>query len=70
MSANLPRFVIDTNVLFEGLTKQGGAPGLIVDVWLTGLMEVKEQTWDDLPYGYQTLFIMSWKYWQSRNRFR
>jgi len=32
--------VIDTNVLFEGLTKQGGASGLIIDVWLTGLLEV------------------------------
>jgi predicted nucleic acid-binding protein len=32
--------VIDTNVLFEGLTKQGGAAGLIIDVWLAGLIEV------------------------------
>jgi predicted nucleic acid-binding protein len=32
--------VIDTNVLFEGLTKQGGAAGLIIDAWLTGLLEV------------------------------
>jgi len=29
--------VIDTNVVFEGLTKQGGASGLIVDAWLAGL---------------------------------
>jgi len=28
------RVVIDTNVVFEGLTKQGGACGLIVDAWL------------------------------------
>lgn len=28
------RAVIDTNVLFEGLTKQGGVCGLIVDAWL------------------------------------
>ena len=27
------RTVIDTNVVFEGLTKQGGACGLIVDAW-------------------------------------
>jgi predicted nucleic acid-binding protein len=33
----LSRAVIDTNVLFEGLTKQGGASGLIIDAWLTGL---------------------------------
>jgi predicted nucleic acid-binding protein len=25
--------VIDTNVLFEGLTTQGSAPGLIIDAW-------------------------------------
>jgi len=31
------RVVIDTNVVFEGLTKQGGASGLIVDAWLNGL---------------------------------
>ena len=34
------RVVIDTNVLFEGLTRQGGATGLIVDAWLSGLLEV------------------------------
>ncbi len=33
------RVVIDTNVLFEGLTKQGGACGLIVDAWHVGLIE-------------------------------
>ena len=31
------RAVIDTNVVFEGLTKQGGAPGLVVDAWLARL---------------------------------
>ncbi len=31
------RAVIDTNVVFEGLTKQGGAPGLIINAWLAGL---------------------------------
>ena len=31
------RAVIDTNVLFEGLTKQGGASGLIIDAWRVGL---------------------------------
>lgn len=40
MSTALPRVVIDTNVLFEGLTKQGGAAGLIVDAWLAGWMVV------------------------------
>ena len=31
--------VIDTNVVFEGLTKQGGACGLIVDAWLADLFQ-------------------------------
>ncbi len=34
------RVVIDTNVVFEGLTKQGGAAGLVIDTWLAGLLEV------------------------------
>lgn len=34
------RVVIDTNVVFEGLTKQGGASGLLIDSWLAGLLEV------------------------------
>jgi predicted nucleic acid-binding protein len=29
--------VIDTNVLFEGLTKTGGVCGLIVDAWSNGV---------------------------------
>jgi putative PIN family toxin of toxin-antitoxin system len=36
----LLRIVIDTNVVLEGLTKQGGASGLIIDAWLAGLMVV------------------------------
>jgi predicted nucleic acid-binding protein len=34
------RIVVDTNVVLEGLTKQGGASGLIIDAWLAGLMTV------------------------------
>jgi len=36
----LLQIVVDTNVVFEGLTKQGGAPGLIIDTWLAGLTVV------------------------------
>jgi putative PIN family toxin of toxin-antitoxin system len=36
----LLRVVIDTNVVFEGLTKQGGASGLIIDAWLAGIIVV------------------------------
>lgn len=32
--------VIDTNVVFEGLTKQGSASDLIVTAWLAGLLNV------------------------------
>jgi predicted nucleic acid-binding protein len=39
-SPTLLRVVVDTNVLFEGLTKQGGASGLIIDAWLAGLIVV------------------------------
>jgi predicted nucleic acid-binding protein len=39
-TAPLFRVVIDTNVVFEGLTKQGGAAGLVIDAWLAGLLEV------------------------------
>lgn len=31
------KIVVDTNVLFEGLTQQGGAPGLIIDGWVGDL---------------------------------
>lgn len=41
MSAALRyRVVIGTNILFEGLTQRGSAPGLIVDAWLANLMDV------------------------------
>jgi predicted nucleic acid-binding protein len=39
-TAPLLRVVIDTNVVFEGLTQQGGAAGLIIDAWLAGLLEI------------------------------
>ena len=36
----LLRVVIDTNVVFKGLTKQGSAAGFVIDAWLAGLMQV------------------------------
>jgi len=33
------RAVIDTNIIFEGLTRQGSASGLIIDAWLSGLFQ-------------------------------
>ena len=44
------RAVIDTNVVFSGLTQTGGAPGLIVDAWLAGLFEACVS--DALAYEY------------------
>jgi len=32
--------VLDTNEIFEGLTKTGGACGLIIDAWRVGLLRV------------------------------
>jgi predicted nucleic acid-binding protein len=34
------RAVIDTNVVFEGLTKQGNAAGLVIDCWRSGIFRV------------------------------
>lgn len=33
------RAVIDTNVVFEGLTKQDGAAGLVIDAWQAGVFQ-------------------------------
>ena len=33
------RAVIDTNVIFEGLTKQGGSAGVIIEAWLGDLFQ-------------------------------
>jgi len=41
MDSFLPlRVVIDTNIVFGGLTKKGSAAGLIIEVWLAGLLDV------------------------------
>lgn len=40
MNESLFRVVLDTNVVFEGLTKKNSASGLIIDAWLAGLFFV------------------------------
>jgi len=50
-AASLLRVVIDTNVVFEGLTKQGGAAGLLIDAWLAGLLEAHVS--NALAYEYE-----------------
>ena len=44
------RVVLDTNVVFEGLTRRGGSRGLLVDAWLAGLIDVFLS--DALAYEY------------------
>ncbi len=46
------RIVVDTNILFEGLTKEGSASGLIVSAWLTGLLNVYAS--NALVYEYES----------------
>jgi predicted nucleic acid-binding protein len=57
--------VIDTNVVFEGLTKQGSAAGLIIDAWLAGLIEVYIS--NALAYEYQDVLYrkLSKSRWQK-----
>jgi putative PIN family toxin of toxin-antitoxin system len=56
------RVVIDTNVLFEGLTRKGGACGLIVDAWRAGLFTVCIS--DALAYEYDA--VLSRKFSERR----
>ncbi len=51
MSVTQPlRVVLDTNVVFEGLTKQKGTCGLLINAWLAGLLHVYVS--DALAYEY------------------
>ena len=59
---SLPRVVIDTNVIFEGLTKQGGACGFVIDAWLAGLLQVHVS--NALAYEYAD--VLSRKLTQER----
>lgn len=47
----LLRVVIDTNVVFEGLTKQRSAAGFVIDAWLASLMQVHVS--NALAYEYE-----------------
>jgi putative PIN family toxin of toxin-antitoxin system len=59
-----PRVVIDTNVVFEGLTRQGGAAGLLIDAWRAGLVDVYVS--NALAYEYADVLSrkLSKKRWQ------
>jgi putative PIN family toxin of toxin-antitoxin system len=56
------RVVIDTNVVFEGLTRKNGACGLIIDAWLAGLFTVCIS--DALAYEYDD--VLSRKFSEHR----
>jgi predicted nucleic acid-binding protein len=60
-----PRVTIDTNVVFEGLTKRGGAAGLIIDAWLAELLDVRVS--DALAFEYADVLsrLLSESRWQS-----
>jgi predicted nucleic acid-binding protein len=58
----LLRVVIDTNVVFEGLTKQGGAAGLVIDGWSAGLFRVFVGN----PLAYEYADVLSRKLSNSR----
>lgn len=49
------RVVLDTNVVFEGLTKRNGSCGLIVDAWFAGLIQVHVS--DALAYEYADMLF-------------
>ncbi len=60
----IPKVVLDTNVLFEGLTQQGGASGLVIDACLAGLLSVHVS--NALAYEYADVLSrkLSAKRWQ------
>jgi putative PIN family toxin of toxin-antitoxin system len=59
------RVVIDTNVVFEGLTKQGGAAGLVMDSWLAGFFQTCVS--NSLAYEYADVLSrkLSERRWQA-----
>lgn len=50
MNSSTIRFVIDTNVLFEGLTKKGSASSFLIDAWYAELFQAYVTT--TLAYEY------------------
>jgi putative PIN family toxin of toxin-antitoxin system len=59
------RVVVDTNVIFAGLTQQGNAASLIVDAWLADLLQVYVS--NALAYEYADVLSrkLSETRWQS-----
>jgi predicted nucleic acid-binding protein len=59
------RIVVDTNVVFEGLTKKGGASGLIIDAWIAGLTVVCVSNALAYEYGDVLSRKLSEKRWKT-----
>lgn len=59
------RIVVDTNVVFSGLTQRGGAAGFIVELWLEGLLDVCVS--DALAYEYADVMsrLLTEQRWSS-----
>ncbi|HAO21332.1 MAG TPA: toxin-antitoxin system toxin component, PIN family protein [Desulfobacteraceae bacterium] len=53
--ADIYHAIIDTNVVFEGLTKKAGASGLIIDAWIAGLF--KAYISNALSYEYEDVLF-------------
>lgn len=50
VSSVRPKVVIDTNVLFEGLTQRDGASGYLIEAWLGDLLDTRVS--NGLAYEY------------------
>ncbi|MCA9968879.1 MAG: putative toxin-antitoxin system toxin component, PIN family [Anaerolineales bacterium] len=60
-----PRIVLDTNVVFEGLTKRDSFSGLLIDYWFAGVVQVAVS--DSLAYEYVAVLSrkLSRRRWQQ-----
>jgi predicted nucleic acid-binding protein len=65
VNRSFPGLVIDTNVVLEGLTKQGSASGLIIEGWLAKLFTVNVSM--AIAYEYQDVLArkLSAHRWQT-----
>ena len=61
---NKLRAVIDTNVVFEGLTKRGGAAGFLIEAWLAELIDVRVSN----ALAYEYVSVLSRKLSEKRWR--
>jgi len=59
---NKLRAVIDTNVVFEGLTKRGSAAGFLIEAWLSELIDVRVSN----ALAYEYVSVLSRKLSEKR----